>query len=203
MNTLTTDAAMRYIDARLRRAVEVMQGIEADAALRAQLEACATRCISSLAGGGKLLLAGNGGSAADAQHIAAEFVSRFAFDRPGLPAIALTTDTSILTAIGNDYGYDRLFERQIQALGREGDVFVAYSTSGRSPNVLAGLREAGARGLFRIGMTGAGGEQMAELCDIVLRVPSRDTAEIQQGHAVFGHILCGLVEEAVFGGARP
>lgn len=201
-NTSTTDSTMAYIDARLRRAVEVMQAMQADPALRTQLEACATRCIDALAQGGKLLLAGNGGSAADAQHIAAEFVSRFAFDRPGLPAIALTTDTSILTAIGNDYGYEKLFERQIQALGRTGDVFIAYSTSGRSPNVLAGLREAQRGGLFRIGMTGAGGEQMAELCDILLRVPSLDTAEIQQGHAVFGHILCGLVEQAVFGAGR-
>lgn len=189
-----------YIDARLRRAVEVLTALEADAAIRGQLEHCATRCIEAIDAGGKLLLAGNGGSAADAQHIAAEFVSRFAFDRPGLPAIALTTDTSILTAIGNDYGYEKLFERQIQALGRAGDVFIAYSTSGRSPNVLAGLREAGERGLFRIGLTGIGpgAEQMAPLCEVLLRVPSTDTAEIQQGHAVLGHILCGLVEDAIF-----
>ncbi|MFZ5638494.1 MAG: D-sedoheptulose 7-phosphate isomerase [Pseudomonadota bacterium] len=188
-----------YIDERLARAVEVMRAMADDATLRAQLETCAARCIETIERGGKLLLAGNGGSAADAQHIAAEFVSRFAFDRPGLPAIALTTDTSILTAVGNDYGYEKLFERQIQALGREGDVFFAYSTSGRSPNILAGLREAQARGLFRIGFTGAGGDDMAPLCDVLLRVPARDTAEIQQGHAVLGHILCGLVERAVFG----
>ena len=191
-----------YIDERLTRAVEVMRALADDAALRGQLETCAERCIATLAQGGKLLLAGNGGSAADAQHIAAEFVSRFAFDRPGLPAIALTTDTSILTAIGNDYGYEKVFERQIQALGREGDVFIAYSTSGRSPNVLAGLREAQARGLFRIGLTGAGGGDMPGLCDVLLRVPSNETAEIQQGHAVLGHILCGLVERAVFGASR-
>lgn len=188
-----------YIDDRLRRAVEVMRALDEDTALRDQLVTCATRCVETLAHGGKLLLAGNGGSAADAQHIAAEFVSRFAFDRPGLPAIALTTDTSILTAIGNDYGYERVFDRQLQALGREGDVFIAYSTSGRSPNVLAGLREAQRRGLFRIGLTGQAGDDMTPLCDVLLRVPSRETAEIQQGHAVLGHILCGLVEQAVFG----
>lgn len=191
-----------YIDERLTRAVEVMQALAEDAAIREQLETCAGRCIATLAQGGKLLLAGNGGSAADAQHIAAEFVSRFAFDRPGLPAIALTTDTSILTAIGNDYGYEKLFERQIQTLGREGDVFIAYSTSGRSPNILAGLREARARGLFRIGLTGVGGGDMHDLCDVLLRVPAHETAEIQQGHAVLGHILCGLVERAVFGAPR-
>lgn len=190
-----------YIDERLQRAVDVMRTMERDALLRDQLEACASRCVDALASGGKLLLAGNGGSAADAQHIAAEFVSRFAFDRPGLPAIALTTDSSILTAIGNDYGYEKLFERQIQALGREGDVFIAYSTSGRSPNVLAGLREAQRRGLFRIGLTGESGGEMDALCDVLLRVPARETAEIQQGHAVLGHILCGLVEQAVFGSA--
>ena len=192
-----------YINERLARAVEVMRALAEDAGLREQLETCATRCIATLANGGKLLLAGNGGSAADAQHIAAEFVSRFAFDRPGLPAIALTTDSSILTAIGNDYGYEKLFERQIQALGREGDVFIAYSTSGRSPNILAGLREARERGLFRIGLTGEGGGDMPGLCDVLLRVPSNETAEIQQGHAVLGHILCGLVERAVFGASRP
>ncbi len=191
-----------YIEDRLDRAVEVMRALAGDATLRDQLETCATRCIEALEGGGKLLLAGNGGSAADAQHIAAEFVSRFAFDRPGLAAIALTTDTSILTAVGNDYGFETLFARQLQALGREGDVFIAYSTSGRSPNILAALREAKARGLFRIGLTGAGGGDMPALCDVLLRVPAQETAEIQQGHAVLGHILCGLVERAVFGASR-
>ena len=156
--------------------------------------------VGCITAGGKVLACGNGGSASDAQHFAAEFVGRFERERPGLAAIALTTDTSILTAVGNDYGYEKLFERQIQALGRAGDVFIAYSTSGRSPNVLAGLREAGQRGLFRIGLTGIGpgAEQMAPLCEVLLRVPSTDTAEIQQGHAVLGHILCGLVEDAIF-----
>lgn len=191
----------RYIDARLERAVAVMQALAADPSIRDRLEACAARCVEAMRGGRKLLLAGNGGSAADAQHIAAEFVSRFALDRPGLPAIALTTDTSILTAIGNDYGYEKVFERQLQALGMAGDVFIAYSTSGRSPNILAGLRAARARGVYCIGLTGASEGAMVPLCDVLLRVPSTDTAEIQQGHAVLGHILCGLVEDAMF--ARP
>lgn len=187
------------INEKLERAHQVMRELADDVRIRSQLEECALRCIESLNAGGKLMLAGNGGSAADAQHIAAEFVSRFAFDRPGLPAIALTTDTSILTAIGNDYGYEKVFARQLQALGRSGDVLIAYSTSGRSPNILLGLREARARGMFCIGMTGAGGGDMPELCDVLLQVPASDTAEIQQGHAVLGHIITGLVESAIFG----
>jgi D-sedoheptulose 7-phosphate isomerase len=148
--------------------------------------------------GGKLLLAGNGGSAADAQHIAGEFVSRFAFDRPGLPAVALTTDSSILTAIGNDYGYEKLFARQVQALGQKGDVFIAYSTSGKSPNILLALEEARSRGLVCVGLTGNRGGPMGEICHHLLEVPSSDTPKIQEGHLVLGHILCGLVENAIF-----
>ena len=167
--------------------------------LLAVLESAAQACISSIRNGGKVLLAGNGGSAADAQHIAAEFVSRFAFDRAGLAAIALTTDTSILTAIGNDYGYERLFARQLQALGNKGDVFIAYSTSGKSPNILLALQEARTRGLTCIGLSGNRGGPMAEACDHYLAVPSSDTPKIQEGHLVLGHILCGLAENAMFG----
>jgi len=162
------------------------------------LEAAVESCIGALKNGRKILLAGNGGSAADAQHIAGEFVSRFAFDRPGLPAIALTTDTSILTAIGNDYGYEKLFARQVQAHAQKGDVFVAYSTSGRSPNVIAALQEAKTRSVICIGMTGNRAGPMQELCEHYLDVPSGDTPKIQEGHAVLGHILCGLVEMALF-----
>lgn len=176
----------------------ILSAMLADEALVSTLEAASGACIRSLNAGGKILLAGNGGSAADAQHIAGEFVSRFAFDRPGLPAVALTTDTSILTAIGNDYGYEKLFARQVQALGQRGDVFIAYSTSGKSPNVLAALSEARARGLVTIGMTGNRSGPMAELCDFLLAVPSAETPKIQEGHLVLGHTLCGLVENAIF-----
>ena len=188
----------RYITAQIQETQHVMAGMLADEALLARLEEAAEACITALRNGGKVLLAGNGGSAADAQHIAGEFVSRFAFDRPGLPAIALTTDTSILTAIGNDYGYDKLFARQVQAHAQEGDVFIAYSTSGKSPNVIAALQEAKNRGVVCIGMTGNRGGPMKELCDHYLDVPSGDTPKIQEGHAVLGHILCGLVERALF-----
>jgi D-sedoheptulose 7-phosphate isomerase len=125
-------------------------------------------------------------------------VSRFAFDRPGLPAMALTTDTSILKAIGNDYGYEKLFARQVQAHGQKGDVFIGYSTSGQSPNVLLAFKEARLRGLICIGLTGNRGGPMRELCDHSLEVPSSDTPKIQEGHLVLGHILCGLVERAIF-----
>jgi D-sedoheptulose 7-phosphate isomerase len=187
-----------YIAGQIQETQRVMLTMLADEALLARLEAAAGACITSLNNGGKILLAGNGGSAADAQHIAGEFVSRFAFDRPGLPAIALTTDTSILTAIGNDYGYDKLFARQVQAHAQKGDVFIAYSTSGKSPNVIAALQEAKSRGVVCIGMTGNRGGPMKELCEYYLDVPSADTPKIQEGHAVLGHILCGLVERALF-----
>jgi D-sedoheptulose 7-phosphate isomerase len=166
--------------------------------LLARIEAAGQACIKCLKNGGKILLAGNGGSAADSQHIAAELVSRFAFDRPGLPAIALTTDTSILTAIGNDYGYERLFTRQIQAHGNGGDVFIGYSTSGKSTNILRAFEEARLRGLVCLGLTGNRGGPMRELCEVMLEVPSGDTPKIQEGHLVLGHILCGLIEEALF-----
>lgn len=187
-----------YITGQIQETHRVMSAMLSDDWLLARVAAAAEACIASLNNGGKILLAGNGGSAADAQHIAGEFVSRFAFDRPGLPAIALTTDTSILTAIGNDYGYDKLFARQVQAHAQNGDVFIAYSTSGKSPNVIAALQEAKSRGVVCIGMTGNRGGPMKELCQYYLDVPSADTPKIQEGHAVLGHILCGLVEQALF-----
>lgn len=192
------DLMRDYITAQIDEARRVMSAMLEDRSLIALVESAAQACVSCIKNGGKVLLAGNGGSAADAQHIAAEFVSRFAFDRPGLPAVALTTDTSILTAIGNDYGYEKLFARQLQALGNKGDVFIAYSTSGRSPNILLALQEARALGLTCIGLTGNRGGPMADVCDYYLAVPSNDTPKIQEGHLVLGHILCGLVENAIF-----
>lgn len=187
-----------HIAAQISEAQNVMAAMLADEALLAAVAAAAGACITCMRAGGKILLAGNGGSAADAQHIAGEFVSRFMFDRPGLPAIALTTDTSILTAIGNDYGYESLFARQVQAHGNNGDVFIGYSTSGKSPNILRAFCEARDRGLVCIGLTGNRGGPMRELCDHLLEVPSGVTPKIQEGHLVLGHILCGLVESAIF-----
>lgn len=190
-----------YIAAQISETQQIMASMADSSSLINALEKAAQTCIECLKSGGKILLAGNGGSAADAQHIAGEFVSRFAFDRPGLPAIALTTDTSILTAIGNDYGYEKLFARQIQALGNAGDIFIGYSTSGKSPNIIRALEEAKHKNLICVGMTGNRGGPMAELCDYLLAVPSGDTPTIQEGHLVLGHILCGLIENALF--AKP
>lgn len=187
-----------YIVDQIAQAQKIMAQMLSNDDLLGSIEQVANACIECLRNGGKILLAGNGGSAADAQHIAGEFVSRFAFDRPGLPAIALTVDTSILTAIGNDYGYEKLFSRQIQALGRPGDVFIAYSTSGRSPNILAALKEARGQGITTVGLTGNAKSEMSDLCAYLLQAPSLDTPKIQEGHLVIGHILCGLIEKKIF-----
>jgi D-sedoheptulose 7-phosphate isomerase len=189
----------QYILRQIAEAESILAAMAKDAALIEAVEGAAAACIASIRAGGKLLLAGNGGSAADAQHIAGELVSRFAFDRPALSSLALTTDTSILTAIGNDYGYEKLFARQVQAHGVKGDVFIGYSTSGTSPNILRAFEEARARGLVSIGMTGNRGGPMRELCDHLLEVPSAETPKIQEGHLVLGHILCGLIEADIFG----
>lgn len=187
-----------YITRQLAETQRIMADMLADPRLFAHLGGAVAACVDSIRAGGKVLLAGNGGSAADAQHIAGEFVSRFAFDRAGLAAVALTTDTSILTAIGNDYGYERLFSRQVQALGRAGDVFIGYSTSGKSPNVLNAFEAARNGELICIGFTGNRGGRMRDLCHHLLEVPSPDTPKIQEGHLVLGHILCGLVEREIF-----
>ena len=166
----------------------------ADPGLSDNIVGAVELCVESLRAGGKVMFAGNGGSAADAQHWAGELVSRFYYDRPGLAAIALTTDSSILTAIGNDYGYDYTFARQVEALGRTGDVLVAISTSGNSPNIIRAAEAARARGVAVVGFTGEGGGTLAPLSDICFRVPSTETPRIQEGHEFIGHLLCALVE---------
>lgn len=153
---------------------------------------------NAIGNGCKLLLAGNGGSAADAQHLAGEMLSRLNYDRAPAAALALTTDTSVLTAIGNDYGYDRLFERQILGLGCPGDVFIAISTSGRSPNILRAIDAAREKRIVTVGFTGRTGGEMPLRCDWCLRAPSDSTPLIQQIHITAGHIICGLVEERLF-----
>ncbi len=146
----------------------------------------------------KVLIAGNGGSAADAQHIAGELVSRFYFDRPGLASIALTTDSSVLTAIGNDYGYDMTFSRQVQANGQKGDIFIGISTSGNSKNILAALDEAKKKGIITVGFVGKNACKMDEICDFIVKVPSAETPKIQESHIMIGHIICAIVESKMF-----
>jgi D-sedoheptulose 7-phosphate isomerase len=180
------------------RTLGVMQQLRASDEIASAIETAARRVGLAFQSGHKLMLAGNGGSAADAQHMAGEFVGRFAHDRPGLPALALGTDSSVLTAVANDYGFDQVFARQVQAIGAKGDVFWAYSTSGRSRNILLAMRAARDAGLVVVGLTGQAGWAEPALCDVSIAIPSTETPRIQEGHAVVGHIICGLVEAMIF-----
>jgi D-sedoheptulose 7-phosphate isomerase len=182
-----------------RRSCETLARAANDPKFCDVIRVIAATITAAFRDGKKLLIAGNGGSAADAQHIAGEFLSRLNFDRKPLPAIALTTDSSVLTAISNDYGFERVFERQVQGLGKPGDVFIAISTSGRSPNVIAALKSAREAGLTTIGFTGSTANGLMQpLCDHCLAVPAEETPLIQQIHIVAGHAICGLVERSLF-----
>ncbi|MGJ5136692.1 D-sedoheptulose 7-phosphate isomerase [Bradyrhizobium oligotrophicum] len=185
------------IASHLARSRAAMERAADDAAMLACAGRIAATIIAALRGGHKLLIVGNGGSAADAQHIAAEIVGRYRQERPAYAAIALTTDTSALTAIGNDYGFDQVFARQVEGLGIPGDVLLAISTSGRSPSILNALRKARERGLGTIGFTGAKGLAMGELCDELLVAPSDDTPLIQQIHLATAHGVCEVIEAAL------
>ena len=186
------------IASHMRETSSVLAKMLEDAALHETIGRITDACVGALKADKKLLFMGNGGSAADAQHMAGEFVSRFAFDRPGLPAFALTVDTSVMTAIGNDYGYEHLFARQVQAVGRKGDVLFGYSTSGSSPNILAALEAARSLGMVTVAMTGNRKARITQLADYCIEIPSPNTPRIQEGHLVVGHIICGLVEERMF-----
>jgi len=193
-----TDAERRPIVEYLAASRDAVEAAIGDPAFVATIAAIADRITAALGAGQKVLLAGNGGSAADAQHLAGEFLSRLYYDRAPVAAIALTTDSSVLTAIGNDYGYDCVFERQVLGLGRPGDVLILISTSGRSPNILKAIAAGRANNLVVIGFTGESGGDMAARCDLCLRAPSTSTPLIQQLHITAGHIVCGLVEERLF-----
>jgi D-sedoheptulose 7-phosphate isomerase len=183
----------------IRESVEVKNKILKNKSLMKEISFAADKITDAYKNKNKTMLAGNGGSAADSQHIAGEFVSRFMFDRPGLPSIALSTDTSILTAIGNDYGYNRLFARQIEAQGVKGDIFIGISTSGNSPNIIEALKACKEKGIFSIGLTGNNKESLIVNSDLCIHVPSNSTPRIQESHILIGHILCGIVEEKIFG----
>ena len=170
--------------------------IKATFALEAGIKKACETAVATLKAGGKILLCGNGGSAADAQHIAAELTGRYKTERGALAGIALTTDTSALTAIGNDYGYEFVFSRQLEALGREGDLFIAISTSGNSGNVVKALELARKIGIKTIGLSGRTGGAMNELCELNLVVPSNDTPRIQEMHIMIGHIICQAIDDA-------
>jgi D-sedoheptulose 7-phosphate isomerase len=191
--------SLEIIKEQISKSIEVKKTLLSDEKTLEKINRAAQVITDAYRKGNKTLLAGNGGSAADAQHIAGEFVSRFYFDRPGIPSIALTTDTSILTAIGNDYGYDRLFSRQVQAQGVSGDVFIGISTSGNSENIVKALETCKEKGIFTVGLTGSKPCQMDMLCDICIKVPSTETPRIQECHILIAHILCCIVEENLFG----
>ncbi|ECL3536813.1 phosphoheptose isomerase [Campylobacter jejuni] len=188
-----------YIKEHFQESILVKEQILKDENLITLIKNASLEVIKAYKNGNKTLLAGNGGSAADAQHIAGEFVSRFYFDRPGIASIALTTDTSILTAIGNDYGYENLFARQVQAQGVKGDIFISISTSGNSKNILKALELCKQKEIISIGLSGASGGAMNELCDYCIKVPSTCTPRIQEAHILIGHIICAIVEEELFG----
>jgi D-sedoheptulose 7-phosphate isomerase len=190
--------ALDIVTQQVAESVRVKQAILDDHALLSHIAEVADLCAAAYLKGGKVIFAGNGGSAADAQHLAGELVSKFYFDRPALPAIALTTDTSVMTAIGNDYGFERLFARQVEAHGNRGDVFVGISTSGNSRNVVEAVRTCREMGITTIGLTGAKPCQMDTLCDFVLKVPSTETPRIQECQTLIGHILCCIVEARLF-----
>jgi D-sedoheptulose 7-phosphate isomerase len=189
------------IAAHLALSREALERATQDAGLLATARQIAEVIANALRGGNKLLIAGNGGSAGDAQHIAAEIVGRYKKDRPAYAAIALTTDTSALTAVGNDYGFEQVFSRQVEGLGQRGDVLLAITTSGRSPNILAALKVARQRGLVTIGFTGAKGAAMGAACDHLLLAPSDDTPVIQQIHMAFAHGICEVIEQTLMQGA--
>jgi D-sedoheptulose 7-phosphate isomerase len=187
-----------YVRAYLAESAAVMAAFAQDPVAEQVMFAMAGAIATAMRAGRKLMVAGNGGSAADAQHIAGEFLSRLMYDHAPLPAVALTTDSSALTAIGNDYGYEQVFDRQLRGLGNKGDVFLGISTSCRSPNILAALRSARAMGIVTLGFGGSQGGPMQELCDHLLLAPSAHTPKIQQVHITAAHIVCALVERAIF-----
>ncbi len=188
-----------YIKKEIAASIETKQKVLEDEVLISRIREVAEMCVTLYRNGKKTILAGNGGSAADAQHIAAELVGRYGFDRPSIPSLALTTDTSNLTAIGNDYGYDKVFSRQLEGMGSEGDLFIGISTSGNSQNILNAFESAKEKGITTVALVGRDGGKMAQMADLSIIVPSNATPRIQESHILIGHILCDIIEKELFG----
>ncbi|MFA6190709.1 MAG: D-sedoheptulose 7-phosphate isomerase [Sulfurimonas sp.] len=188
-----------YIKNQIKKSYETKLAIYENDALLNKIEEVAQMCVELYRGSNKTILAGNGGSAADAQHIAAELVGRYGFDRPSIPSLALTTDTSNLTAIGNDYGYDKVFSRQLEGMGQSGDIFIGISTSGNSLNIINAFHSAKKKGITTVALVGRDGGEMAKLADYAIVVPSDSTPRIQESHILIGHILCDIIEKEIFG----
>jgi D-sedoheptulose 7-phosphate isomerase len=189
----------KYIKEQIKKSYETKQAIYENEDLLNKIEEVSKLCVELYKGPNKTILAGNGGSAADAQHIAAELVGRYGFDRPSIPSLALTTDTSNLTAIGNDYGYDKVFSRQLEGMGQSGDIFIGISTSGNSRNIINAFEVAKKKGIKTVALVGRDGGEMAKMADIALIVPSDSTPRIQESHILIGHILCDIIEKETFG----
>lgn len=187
-----------YIKNEIKKSYETKQAIYENDTLLDTIEEVAKKCVALYRGSNKTILAGNGGSAADAQHIAAELVGRYGFDRPSIPSLALTTDTSNLTAIGNDYGYDKVFSRQLEGMGQSGDIFIGISTSGNSVNIINAFESAKKKGITTVALVGRDGGKMAQMADYAIVVPSDSTPRIQESHILIGHILCDIIEKEIF-----
>src|SRR6266566_3770383 len=185
---------------RIQGSIRVKQALLSDAVFHEVVARAAMQIVKSLRGGGKVLFCGNGGSAADAQHLAAEFTGRYLKERPALPALALSVNSSSLTAIGNDYGFDLVFARQLEALGRYGDVAVGISTSGNSPNVIRALEVAKLKSIYSVSLTGQSGGKLINIADCTICMPSEETPRIQECHILTGHLICEVVEQALFEG---
>jgi D-sedoheptulose 7-phosphate isomerase len=188
-----------YILEEYQKTKNLFERILENKILLLEIEKITNVCFESLKNGGKIMFCGNGGSAADSQHLAAELVSKLCYDRPALNAIALTTDTSTLTSIGNDYGYIYSFSRQVDAISKEGDILIGISTSGRSKNIIEAVKSAKAKNVITIGFLGENGRDIGELVDYQINIPSTETPKIQEGHIATGHIICALIEEKFFG----
>ena len=189
----------KYIKNEIEKSFLIKKMISESDFLIEKIEKTAKAIVKCYKKGGKVLIAGNGGSAADAQHICGELINRFYFDRPGLPCIALSTDTSVLTAIGNDYSFDKIFWKQVEANGKRGDIFIGISTSGNSKNIIEAMKLCRKKGITTVGLTGIKKGIMDSYCDYIIKVPSAETPRIQESHMAIYHIICAIIEESIFG----
>ena len=194
-------SSLQVIRDQISASIATKQALLADEKLLSQIESLTEQCVATLRSGGKIIFAGNGGSFADAQHLSAEFVSRFKFDRAPLASVTLGANSSAISAIGNDYGYEQVFARELEAVSKPGDLFIAISTSGNSQNILTAVAKAADLGIETVCLTGQSGGKALTMCDC-LRMPSNETARIQECHITIGHIVCGLVEERIFAEAK-
>lgn len=194
-------SSLQVIRDQISASIATKQALLADEKLLSQIESLTEQCVATLRSGGKIIFAGNGGSFADAQHLSAEFVSRFKFDRAPLASVTLGANSSAISAIGNDYGYEQVFARELEAVSKPGDLFIAISTSGNSQNILAAVAKAADLGVATVCLTGQSGGKALTMCDC-LRMPTNETARIQECHITIGHIVCGLVEERIFAEAK-